>query len=233
MKQLFGLLTGVCVTILAGAVLWNLRTKVTIPGGTGPAPAAATATSRTAPSHIESETEAQAGEMVTLTGPLAGYISSQPQAKADGQSASDASDAPSSERPLNPADRVGDSPVGTSRPLLKKTFTVAKAVDLPFEIPPHAANPQLKGTYHSFIQRGGTRDEADVEFLLMNQKQYEDLLAGHPADAQFSAEGSHNQEVNTNMPPTLDQPVKYYLVFRNDARGVAKVSVQADFRVDF
>ncbi len=233
MKQLFGLLTGVCVVILGGALLWNLRTKVTIPGGTGPAPVAATAAPQPAPSHIESDTEAQAREIVTLNGPLAGYMSDQPQAKAGGQSAPDSADAPAAERPLNPADHVGDSPVGTSRPILKKTFTVAKAVDLPFEIPAHAANPQLKGTYHSFIQRGSTRDEADVEFLLMTQKQYEDLLNGHPPDAQFSTEGSPNQEVNTNMPPTLDQPVKYYLVFLNDSRGAGKVFVQADFRVDF
>jgi len=167
--------------------------------------------------------------MVTLTGPLADYMAQQEQPKAD------ADYRPAAPRPFNPADRVGDSPVGTSTPILKKTFTVSKAVDLPFEIPAHAASPQLRGTYRSFIQRGGTRssDEADVEFLLMNQKQYEDLLNGHPADAQFSAEGAHNQEVNTIMPPTLDQPVKYYLVFRNDSNGPGKVFVQADFRVDF
>ncbi len=231
MKQLFGLLTGICVVVLAGAVLWNLRTKVTIPGGTGQTMVAVAP--QPAKSHVESDTEAQAREMITLDGPLAGYMSAQSQAKADGQSATNSADASAGERPLNPADRVGDSPVGTSTPLLKKTFTVAKAVDLPFEIPAHAASPQLKGTYRSFVQHGGTRDEADVEFLLMNQKQYEDLLNGHPVDAQFSAEGSHNQEVNTNMPPTLDQPVKYYLVFRNDSKGAGKVFVQADFRVDF
>ena len=225
MKQTFGLLIGVCVLIVGGLILWNLHSKVTIPAGNVVA-----AASKAAETHLESAQEAQERQIETLTGPLADYMAHQDKPKAD--SNSDAEPAP---RPFNPADRVGDSPVGTSAPLLKKTFTVAKAVDLPFEIPPHAANPQLHGTYHSFVQRGGTKssDDADVEFLLMNQHQYEDLLNGRPADAQFSAEGAHNGEVNTNMPPTLDQPVKYYLVFRNDSSGPGKVFVQADFRVDF
>jgi len=224
MKQIFGLLTGVCVVVMAGLVLWSLRNKVAIPGGTGTAPVP-----QAVQTHVESAPPAQAVNMVTLTGPLADYLAQQEQPKAE---AEDAERAP---RPFNPADRVGDSPVGTSTPILKKTFTVAKAVDLPFEIPPHAASPQLHGTYRSFLQRGGTKsdDDADVEFLLMNQRQYEDLLNGHPADAQFSAEGAHNGEVNTNMPPTLDQPVKYYLVFRNDSSSPGKLFVQADFRVDF
>jgi hypothetical protein len=224
MKQIFGLLIGVCVLIMGGLILWNLHSKVTIPTGI-----AAAAAPKPVETHVESAEEAQARQMVTLTGPLADYMSNQDKPKA---SDGDAEPAP---RPFNPADRVGDSPVGTSTPILKKTFTVAKAVDLPFEIPPHAASPQLHGTYRSFLQRGGTRssDDADVEFLLMNQRQYEDLLNGHPADAQFSAEGAHNGEVNTNMPPTLDHPVKYYLVFRNDSNGPGKVLVQADFRVDF
>lgn len=224
MKQTFGFLMGVCVLIMGGLILWNLHSKVTIPSGNVVA-----AASKPAETHLESAQEAQGRQIETLTGPLADYMSNQDKPKATDR------DAEPAQRPFNPADRVGGSPVGTSTPLLKKTFTVVKAVDLPFEVPPHAANPQLHGTYHSFVQRGGVRssDKADVEFLLMNQRQYHDLLSGHPAEAQFSAEGAHNGEVNTNMPPSLDQPVKYYLVFRNDSRGPGKVFVQADFRVDF
>jgi len=67
----------------------------------------------------------------------------------------------------------------------------------------------------------------------MNQQQYTDLLNKRPADALFSAEGAHDQEVNFTLPPTIDKPVKYYLVFENGSAGAAKVAVQADFRVDY
>lgn len=239
MKQMFGLLLGVCVMIMGGLVLWSLRTKMTIPGGTANVSVTAPRPVRT---QVDQETKAQEAGMVTLAGPLADYMAQQDQSGGDSSgSAADKEEDAHPSRPFNPADRVGDSPVGTSTPILKKTFAVAKAVDLPFQIPPHAATPHLRGTFTSFFQRGGARssDEADVEFLLMNQEQYEDLLNGHPADAQFSTEGSNDQEVNTNMPPTLDRPVKYYLVFRNGSvapgkpSGPEKIFVHADFRVDY
>ena len=86
-------------------------------------------------------------------------------------------------------------------------FGVAKVVKLSFEVPANASNPQLKGTYRSFVKQGGTLSsgtDADVEFLVLNQKQYDDFLNGRPGEAVFSAEDSHEQEVNTSLPPTLD-----------------------------
>jgi hypothetical protein len=72
-----------------------------------------------------------------------------------------------------------------------------------------------------------------VEFLLLNETQYDAFLTGHPSDALFPADESHYQEVNVSIPPTFGQPAKYYLVFRNNAGGKAKKFVQADFRIDF
>lgn len=147
------------------------------------------------------------------------------------------------------ADHVGDSPVGTSRAILQQTFGVASIVNLPFEVPAHASNPQLRGTYKSFLKQAGARQagarrasaedsDADVEFLVLNQKQYDDLLNGRPSEAVFSAEDAHDQEVNAGLPPTRDQAVKYFLVFRNNRHEagkheVGKTFVQAEFRVDF
>jgi hypothetical protein len=225
MRRLLGLLTGTCVFVLMGSFAWTHRPQVQLP-------AAALPPTATQPVETLSEysEETQAREMVTITGPLAEYMSHQSPAKAEivrGTSQS-ATAAP------NAADRVGDSPVGTSHAILHKIFTVAKAANLPFEIPPHAVNAQLRGTYRSFLPAGAkSEDEADVEFLLLNQQQYSALLNQRPVDAMFSAEGSHDQEVNFSMPPTLDQPVKYYLVFRNGATTAGKIAVQADFRVDF
>jgi hypothetical protein len=48
----------------------------------------------------------------------------------------------------------------------------------------------------------------------------------------MSVEASHDQEVNFDLPASSDQPVKYYLVFRNASGGGSKV-VHASFQVDF
>jgi len=149
------------------------------------------------------------------------------------------SKSPSSTSSYKPTqmDLVDDSsPVGTSTPILHTTFEVVALVNLPFDIPPHAANQRLHGTYRSFLPKGrAVADEAsaDVEFLLLNQQQFDTLLSGHASDAVFSAEDAHNQEVNTSPPPSFAQPARYYLVFRNNSRALGKKLVQADLRVDF
>lgn len=227
MRRLLGLLTGTCVFVLMGSFAWTHRPQVQIP-----AAALAPAAAQPGETHTEYSEETAAREMVTLTGPLADYMLHQGQPKAEtaraGSRFSSQSSAP------NEQDRVGDSPVGTSAAILHKTFSLAKAANLPFELPPHAASAKLRGTYRSYLPAGAkSEDEADVEFLLLNQQQYSDLLNQRPVDAMFSAEGSHDQEVNFSMPPTLDKPVKYYLVFRNAANTPGRVAVQADFRVDF
>ncbi len=130
----------------------------------------------------------------------------------------------------------GGSVVGTSNAILHQTFGVAGIVNMPFEVPAHASNPQLHGTYRSFMKQAGMETDesaADVEFLLLNEQQYGAFLEGKPAEAMFSAEDTHNQEVNAGLPPTLNEPAKYHLVFRNNSRGKAKKVVQADFRMDF
>jgi len=133
-----------------------------------------------------------------------------------------------------PSEHVAPSPVGTSQTVLHKTFSVKNSVTVPFEIPAHAATPRLHGTFESFINQAGVSDdEANIDFLIVNAGQYADLAGNHPSEALFSADASHNQSVNLDLPPSLDQPAKYYLVFRNSAaKGPAKI-VKADFHVDF
>ena len=77
-----------------------------------------------------------------------------------------------------------------------------------------------------------TRDtDADVEFHLLNDREYSNFLNAKPSEALFSADATHNEEVNASLPPTLNQPVTYHLVFLNESRK--KKVVQADFRLDF
>jgi len=219
-----------CVLAIAGSYTWMHRLQV--------AESVAAPQGPVANVYTESSESPDTRGMVTITGPLADYMSRQGTGSTQAPQPSDSKrpSSPSSYQPTQ-MDMVDDSsPVGTSTPLLHKTFEVAALVNLPFNIPPHAANPQLHGTYRSFLPKGrvaADETSADVEFLLLNQQQFDTLLSGHESDAVFSADDAHNQEVNTDLPPTFAQPARYYLVFRNNSHANRKKLVPADFRVDF
>jgi len=134
------------------------------------------------------------------------------------------------------SDHVASSPVGTSSAIVHKTFAITSAAKFAFEVPPHAASPQLNGSYRSFTQLAGSQssdDSTDVDLLLMNAEQYADFAGGHPADVVYSVDSSHEQDVAFGLPATFDKPAQYYLVFRNSSGHAGKRVVQADFRVDF
>jgi hypothetical protein len=132
------------------------------------------------------------------------------------------------------SDHVAESPVGTGAAVLHKTFNLANMIDVPLQVPAHAASPHLVGTFRSYTSHAGEQNSdmtANIDFLLLNESQHADFLSGHPSEAVFSAEDTHDQEVNFLMPATFSQPAKYFLVFRNGSQG--KKVVQADFHVEF
>jgi len=169
-----------------------------------------------------------AQQSVTMAGPLADYMSHHDGTKVEKVEAIEY-------RPTE-SDHVGGSVAGTSSTILQKTFAVSGTMQLPFDVPAHAYNPQLHGMFRSYLQGGKPEvnaSKADVEFLLLSDQEYHNLIEGRPSDAIFTADAAHDQEVNAKLPPTLDNPVTYHLVFRNDAHGAQKKLVQADFRIDF
>jgi hypothetical protein len=106
--------------------------------------------------------------------------------------------------------------------------------DLPFQIPPHAATPELHGSFRSFLAASAkpTGDtDADVEFHLLSDQEYSNFLSRKPSEALFSADATHDEGVNASLPPTFNDPVTYHMVFVNESRK--KKVVQADFRLDF
>jgi len=221
MKTLLGWLAAGCVLALVGSYAWTHRNHV--------AAAVAVPATEPAPPTIPTYEEArEAQRAVTMAGPLADYMAHQQPGNVETLQ-------PIAYKPTA-SDHVGGSVVGTSNAILHQTFGVAHIVDLPFEVPAHAATPQLRGTYHSFLKQAGAQSSeaaADVEFLVLNEQQFGEFLNGRAGEAVFSAEDAHDQEVNTALPPTVDHPAKYYLVFRNNSHGPAKKLVQADFRIDF
>ncbi|HEX4785329.1 MAG TPA: hypothetical protein VH350_13375 [Candidatus Sulfotelmatobacter sp.] len=123
---------------------------------------------------------------------------------------------------------------GTTQTVLQKTFTLKTSASFPFEIPAHAIQPHLHGIFQSFVgQLHGTSDNtANIDFLILNSEQA-DSAGSAGSDALFSVEASHNQAVNFDLPPSYNQPVTYYLVFRNSESSKASKFVDASFRVDF
>ena len=167
----------------------------------------------------------------TLAGPLAQYMARQESSKADSNS--------EKIETINytpvASDHVGGSVVGTSLTVLKEKFRLSTVVDVPFEVPAHASMPQLHGSFRSFIQPNGkpsSDTQAEVDFRLLNEEEFSAFVSGKPGDALFSADATHDQEVNASLPPTLNKAAKYHLVFVNDSRATKKV-VQPDFRIDF
>lgn len=126
---------------------------------------------------------------------------------------------------------------GPSEPLsvLDKTFDVKAAVTFSFELPAHSAQPHLHGVFQSFLGKahGPSNEAANIDFVVMNEEQQEDFASNRPSEALFSADDSHSQAVNLDLPPTITQPVKYYLVFQNPRGSKTHKVVQANFRVDF
>jgi hypothetical protein len=139
-----------------------------------------------------------------------------------------------SEQTLNPLDRANATRTKPEN-FLHKTFPVKKYAQFEFEVPPHSAIPRLTGNFKSFIPRKGeenlSSDSTNVAFLLMNADQFSDFAHGDASGtALYATEPTHNHEVDFLLPPTQQDPAKYYVVFRNS--GALKY-VEADFTLTF
>ena len=80
---------------------------------------------------------------------------------------------------------------------------------------------------------GASDETANIDFVILNDEQQNNAADGRPSEALFSVESSHNQAINFDFPPSMNQPVKYYLVFRNPDGNKGSKFVEANFRVDF
>jgi hypothetical protein len=136
-----------------------------------------------------------------------------------------------------PLDQVVPSTAGPTQPqvILEKTFSLKTSATFPFQIPSHAARPHLHGIFQSFVGKAGgaSDDAANIEFVILNEDQQANVASDRPSEALFSVEASHNQAVNFDLPPSMNQPVKYYLVFHNAQGSKSNKVVEANFRVDF
>jgi len=230
-KRWIGRLAVCCVLGLVGYFAWAHRYHVANALASRSAPIA-----EQPPATYAEVREAQ--QVVGVSGPLADYMLGKKPVSAETSQAAQTQAPTATPSPVSTVMSVPDqaaasgpvaeSPVGTSSAILHRTFRVAGTMNLPFEVPARAANPQPRGSYQSSAKQGA---DVDVGFLVLNEKQYGDFLAGHGGEAIFSAEDA--QEVNVSLPPTFERPAKYYLVFRDNSPASGKKVVRADFRIDF
>ena len=111
-----------------------------------------------------------------------------------------------------------------------KTFKVPGYVKFEFEVPPHSVSPKLQGTFKAFAS-GKPDEPASVDVLLLTPEQFADFTK-EQGEATYSATGSSGQTVDYALAPTIEEAQKYYLVFRNPAKGSAR-TVEADFTASF
>src|SRR5579859_6115441 len=152
MNRLLGWMVSAFVLILISSYMWTHREHV---AEAVAVPAGAVVTQGTPTDQTYDEVR-EAQKAVTLSGPLANYMARQKPSEIETlDPVKAAQPAPSAAPALHRTGappRVIDSPVGTSRDLLHQMFGVAKVVKLAFEVPANASNPQLKGTYRSFVK---------------------------------------------------------------------------------
>jgi len=166
----------------------------------------------------------QAAQAVKFVGPLAEYMANQEKPTPAAEEVETVTWVPTA------SDHVGGSVVGSTTPILRKTFSVRSAVQVAFQVPAHAASPRLRGTFQSSAVAGG---DAPVEVLVLSDDEYSEFVNRRAGDAIFIAEDAPAANINASLPPTLNQPARYHLIFRNNSRAEGKKLVKADFRLEF
>jgi hypothetical protein len=218
MRSLFGLLVIAFVFIMGGLYAYRRMQQVPLV-----APAVLPKASEKTMSYAEAKQAAQAVKMV---GPLAEYMANQEGPTPAAKDVETVTWIPTA------SDHVGGSVVGSTAPILRKSFAVRSAVQIAFQVPAHAATPRLRGTFQSSAISAVGAD-APVEVLVLSDDQYSEFVNRRAGDAIFMADDAPAADINARLPPTLNQPARYHLIFRNNSPAEGKKFVKADFRMEF
>ncbi len=117
------------------------------------------------------------------------------------------------------------------------SFALKQNQEFPFEVPPHVIAPRLQGSFSSSTTGPDGSDisdeAADVELMVMTEGQHQDYVGRRSAESLDAIEPSHNHAVSIALPPTQDEPARYYAVFRRAGAGKNPIKVKADLIADF
>ena len=102
-----------------------------------------------------------------------------------------------------------------------------------FAVPPRALRPELRGTFRSVATQRNPDGGASVEVLLLNEKEFARFVSHKPVTATFTSNPSRRGQIDWELGAPVDNPQKYYLVFRNSSAGQGPSLVDADFTASF
>jgi hypothetical protein len=183
------------------------------------------------PQKVRAATPEDPGPIATVMGPLAEWTK-------DPKDTKPASSAPAKEpwRADSPFDRAERIRHLSPKVLVHKTFPVMRFSAFTFVIPAHVNDPQLHGSFASFVQSGsnepGVSRPAAVDLLLLNTQELRDFNHGERGTATRTVTGTSSSQVDWALGPTFDQPRSYTLVFRN-AETEENLFVKADFVIRY
>jgi len=177
---------------------------------------------------------AGADQNVSIVGPLADYMRDKdPKQNQSADALASASQGPDAAATGVPyvstaQDRVSHTPLGPGGEIVPANFSVSNKTVFSFDVPPHATHPRLVGAFRSRSAKQGS--PANVDFLLLTAAQFASLSHGTLADALFSSQASHGQNIDLALPITGDTSVRYYIVFLGD--DSAKRVINAALRLE-
>ena len=122
--------------------------------------------------------------------------------------------------------------------IVNKTFFVNSYEKFEFQLPPHAKNPKLHGTFHSIPSNrrksaSGPGDGEKLSVMLMTESEYKDYSTRRVEQAVVSWTNVSQEVVDHDLSVTGDQPETYYLVFRPSASSMNTVLVSANFSISY
>jgi hypothetical protein len=141
----------------------------------------------------------------------------------------------------NPPSVEGDRLVHLSanppQNIVHQTFQVQGYKAFEIVVPSHTARPRLHGSFQSFVKSDSgsivSNESANVDLVLLNEDEFAEFHRGRQGTATYTLDPSYDQMVDYAFASTLDDPHKYYLVFRNSPGGPKTKFVKADFTASF
>lgn len=144
----------------------------------------------------------------------------------------DAVPAPSS-GPPSLLDHLNAADAGAPNHFLHRRLSVETYQIFAFEVPPRAIRPELRGKFRSVAARRNPRGGTTVQLLLLNDGEFAHFVKNRPVTATFTSNPSSRGEIDWKLNANVDNPQKYYLVFRNSSEGQGPSLVDADFTASF
>ena len=144
---------------------------------------------------------------------------------------------PREEEPAVEGDRLVHLSANPPKNFVHQTFQVQGYKSFEIVVPPHAARPRVHGSFQSFVTNDSgsmvSNESANVDLVLLNEDEYAAFHSGKQGTATYTLDPAYDQIVDCALASTLEQPRKYYLVFRNSSGGLKTKFVKADFTASF